>query len=301
MIVYGQHIRMNEYGIQELCPFDYLDFYEANIHPYGIYNLGGKSEKIYNGITGETFRKRYPEGFPESIQILHDEKLSKLQEELKAEGKQVCMFNLYILCLFFVEKARTKYVALLKPTVQETLSELKGVSRLSFTGESGVMTESTSKILIETVLEALEAKAKETVQEYEVEKIVTWNEISNKALLQSYFVHDLSLFLNKYFPVRRKKGALVSAKEKELILYLLKLFGLSQERLTDKRWFQLMNYYERLNDKLITSISLVSIGNKVTPTPLCFIPYSLWSKGKIDWTFKDSPRFNGEIGCTVKF
>lgn len=118
--------------------------------------------------------------------------------------------------------------------------------------------------------------------------------------MQSYFVHDLSVFLNKYFPVKRKKNALISTKEVELILYLMKLFGLSNFELTNKRYWQLMNTYERM-DKRITDLGEFSINGKTVTMPLLFIPYSMWNNGKIDWIDRDLPRFNGEVGYSIKF
>lgn len=129
---------------------------------------------------------------------------------------------------------------------------------------------------------------------------MTWDKVTNNSIVQSYFVHDLSAFLHEYFPVKRKKDAQISTKEVELILYLMKLFGLSKEELTNKRYWQLMNTYERI-DKRITDLGEFSINGKTVTMPLLFIPYSMWNNGKIDWIDKDLPRFNGEIGHTIKF
>ena len=51
MNTYNQHIRIEEDGSQELYPFDYLEFYESNIHPYEDFKLGNESKRIYEGIT----------------------------------------------------------------------------------------------------------------------------------------------------------------------------------------------------------------------------------------------------------
>ena len=37
MKTYGQYFTTDKNGIQVFNPFDYLDFYEANIHSYNIY------------------------------------------------------------------------------------------------------------------------------------------------------------------------------------------------------------------------------------------------------------------------
>lgn len=138
MNTYSQHIRTGEDGSQELYPFDYLEFYESNIHPYEDFKLGNESKRIYEGITASEFRKEQKTGFLNVMQeVLNDKRLEKLQEELEAEEKQVCMFNLYILAMFLVERGRTRYVFLLKPTIQETMSALNNVSKITFTNRDG--------------------------------------------------------------------------------------------------------------------------------------------------------------------
>lgn len=301
MNTYNQHIRIEEDGSQELYPFDYLEFYESNIHPYEDFKLGNESKRIYEGITASEFRKKHKAGFLNVMQeVLNDKRLEKLQEELETEEKQVCMFNLYILAMFLVERCRTRYVFLLKPTIQETLSALNNVSKITFTNRDGSIAESTSDILIQTLLDALEANKECDTDTCQVEKVVAWDKVANNSVMQSYFVHDLSAFLHEYFPVKRKKDAQISTKEVELILYLMKLFGLSKEELTNKRYWQLMNTYERI-DKRITDLGEFSINGKTVTMPLLFIPYSMWDNGKIDWIDKDLPRFNGEIGHIIKF
>ncbi len=300
MNTYSQHIRIGEDGSQELYPFDYLEFYESNIHPYEEFKFGDNSKRIYEGITASEFRREHKEGFLNVIQeVFNNKRLNKLQEELEAEGKQVCMFNIYILSMFLVERGKTRYVFLLKPTIQETLSALGDVSKITFTNKDGTMTESTSNILIKGILDTLEANKGCDANTCQVEKVVTWDKVANNSIMQSYFIHDLSVFLNKYFPVKRKKDAQVSTKEVELILYLMKLLGLSKEELTNKRYWQLMNTYERINNR-ITELGEFSINGKTLTMPLLFIPYSMWNNGKIDWTDKDLPRFNREIGYTVR-
>lgn len=210
------------------------------------------------------------------------------------------MFNLYILAMFLVERGKTRYVFLLKPTIQETLSALNNVSKITFTNKDGSVVESNSDILIKEILDTLEANKECDINTCQVEKVMTWDKVANNSIMQSYFVHDLSVFLNKYFPVKRKKNALISTKEVELILYLMKLFGLSNFELTNKRYWQLMNTYERM-DKRITDLGEFSINGKTVTMPLLFIPYSMWNNGKIDWIDRDLPRFNGEVGYSIKF
>ena len=176
MNTYNQHIRIEEDGSQELYPFDYLEFYESNIHPYEDFKLGNESKRIYEGITASEFRKKHKAGFLNVMQeVLNDKRLEKLQEELETEEKQVCMFNLYILAMFLVERCKTRYVFLLKPTIQETLSALNNVSKITFTNRDGSIAESTSDILIQTLLDALEANKECDTDTCQVEKVVAWD------------------------------------------------------------------------------------------------------------------------------
>ena len=149
MKTYSQHVRVNDYGVPELCPFDYLDFYEVHAHPYHEFMFEEGREKVYEGITARDFHLRHKEGFWHIVQpILQDKRLEQLQDELEEEGKQVCMFNMYILAMFLVEKSKSRYLFLLKPTISETLSALKDVSKITFINKDGSTVESSSSILI---------------------------------------------------------------------------------------------------------------------------------------------------------
>ena len=149
-------------------------------------------------------------------------------------------------------------------------------------------------------MEALEKKKDSDQSEYEVDKIVTWDQVSNKSVMQSYFVHDLTVFLNKYFPVKRKKDALVSTKEVELILYLMKLLGLSTAELTNKRHSQLMSLYKQIS-KQKQDYGRFNIDGKERILPIMFIPYSVWNYGKLDWTAEEFPELKLKTGDKIKF
>ena len=301
MKTYGQSFTTDENGIQVFNPFDYLDFYEANIHSYNIYKSEVDELKIYEGMTAEEFQEKHKDGYLALFQyVLKEERLSELQNELEAENKQVCMVNLCILSLFLLEKGRARYLFLMKPTISETLSALKNVSKISFTNKDGTTVESSSKVLIKTVMETLETKSKIDETDHEFEKLVTCDKLADKSVMQSYFVHDLAMFLNKYFPVKRKKDALVSTKEVELILYLMKLVGLSTVELTNKRYWQLMKIYETIN-RQPTNLSKFNINGKPVIIPTQYIPYSVWKNGKIDWTDDIIPETTIKEGDTIQF
>ena len=297
MKTYSQHVRVNDYGVPELCPFDYLDFYEVHAHPYHEFMFEEGREKVYEGITAKDFHLRHREGFWHVVQpILHDERLTQLQDELEEEGKEICMFNMYILAMFLVEKCKSRELFLLKPTISETLSALKDVSKITFTNKDGSMVESSSSILIKMVMETLEANKESDAMSYEVEKVETWDKVSNNSIMQSYFVKDLTMFLHTYFPVKRKKNALISKKEVELILYLMKIFNLSTVELTNKRYWQLMKTYQDINKQIPEYLE-----HEGSLIPLYFIPYPVWSNSKVEWTGEELPVFSIKEGMKIKF
>ncbi|MBQ4083111.1 MAG: hypothetical protein IJC77_02440 [Bacteroidaceae bacterium] len=293
---YARYVRKNDDGELGIYPFEYLEYYEANLHPYHDFPLEDGNRRVYDGITVEEFYSRHGEGFWGLLQpFLRDERLMQLQSELEEEGKEVCMLNMCILAQFLVEKGKSRYMFLLKPNLSDTLSALKDVSRITFTNKDGSTVESSSSKLIEKVMEVLEKEKESDAMYCEVEKVVTWDKVSNNSIMQSCFVYDLTMFLNRYFPVKRKKDALVSTKEVELILYLMKLFELSAVELTNKRYWQLMKTNEEINTQLPGYLK-----HEETLIPLYFIPYSIWSKGKIDWRGKDLPISNIEVGMVVR-
>lgn len=299
MKTYGQYIR-KENGVPELQAFEYLRFYEAHIHPYEEFLIDDKSQRLYQGITAAEFLHSHREGFLDLVRpILDDARLARLQEELEAEGKQVCMFNLFILALFLVERGKSRYVILLKPTIRETVEALDHVTKITFTNRDGSTVESNSGKLLQMVLETLEAQKESDAGDYEVERVTTWDEFTNNSVLQSYFVHDLTLFLHRYFPVKRKKDAQISTKEVELVMYLLKLFGLAKEEPTNKRYWQLMKLHEK-TDHPVTDIGRFNLGGEERLIPMHLIPYRLWSKGKIDWT-DTPPGVEIKEGSTIRF
>ena len=297
MKTYGQYVRVGESGEPELYPFEYLDFYETHAHPYHEFMLEEGREKVYEGITAKDFHLRHKEGFWHIVQpILQDKRLEQLQDELEEEGKQVCMFNMYILAMFLVEKSKSRYLFLLKPTISETLSALKDVSKITFTNKDGSTVESSSSILIKMIMETLEANKESDAMNYEVEKVETWDKVSNNSIMQSYFVKDLTMFLHTYFPVKRKKNALISKKEVELILYLMKIFNLSTVELTNKRYWQLMKTYQDINKQVPEYLE-----HEGSLIPLYFIPYSVWNNSKIEWTGEELPVFTIKEGMKIKF
>ena len=62
MKTYSQYCKIDENGIPVFNPFDYLEFYEKNIHNYHIYQSDDPNVedlKIHEGITADEFKEKF--------------------------------------------------------------------------------------------------------------------------------------------------------------------------------------------------------------------------------------------------
>lgn len=276
--------------------FEYINYYEENIHDYiSFTDSDGKKVTIYDGSKIEDLCDSINLEVAKEVikDIINDKKLDKLQKDLFNEGKEICMVNICLLAIFLIEKNKSKYCFLLKPQIKDTLSELKKVKKITFTNEDETKVESTSSLLIKTIIDSLKEIKEDN---YAVLKYARIDELVNKSVIQAYFVNDMSEFLNKYFPVKRKKNALVSTKEQELIRYLMEKYKLSPVVVTDSRFRQLKMLYKDIKNYDNPKIAKLPEFGYV---PFRFIPYSLWSKGKID--IKDLNSFDMKIGDIFNF
>lgn len=303
MEVYAENLVKDENGIYGIDSFKYAKYFSEHLIDYFTFtNEEGEEIKQYDSITFDEFTNVYSkknQDFDElgfMNKILGSEKLSELQTTLANERKRVCMFNMCYLSLYILEKAKLRYLVLLRPTIKDTLTELKKIKKVTFINEDGSKAESSSKILADTLIEAMESKDECT--HYEVEKLVTWNEVADNRLMQSLFVYDLSVFLNDYFKAKRKKNALVSTTEQELIRYLMYFFGLTPVIVTDSRYRQLMMYYKKIVMQN-RNINRINIDGKPRYIKFDFIDYQTWKSGKIDWT--KHLTFEIKPGDTIQF
>lgn len=296
--ILSYYIAEDENGLPAYRSFDYLYFYENKLRPYDEVEYEGVNHRVYEGdVDVDDFYERHKDKMRDVVEsLLQDERLGQLQDELQEEGKSVCVVNLYILAKYLIEKNKSRHLLLLKPSLSETLSSLKDVSEIRFVNKDGTMAESTSDALIKKIMDTL--KKESPAANYEVEKIVTWDDVSNNSIMQGYFVYDLTMFLNKHFPVKRKKDALVSTKEVELILYLMKLFGLSTVELTNKRYWQLMKTCKDV-DKQIKEHRLL-INHEGAIIPFYLIPYSVWNNSKIEWNDENTSKFDAGDSFVIK-
>lgn len=183
----------------------------------GSFQLEGEpylSKQLHKFARSEEFRK-----------WVADTTLDKLHTEITSTGMKLCPINLFTLCQYILYIIREQYVVLLKPTIADTLAELKDVKAISFTNSDDKTVTSSNKNLIKQILDNLNV---EEATEYEVDKIVKIDKVVDKSLIQANFIYYVALFLKEYFKdyPRRSNCCMVSSIEQKLILYMLYFVGL---------------------------------------------------------------------------
>lgn len=245
----------------------------------GSFQLEGEpylSKQLHKFARSEEFRK-----------WVADTTLDKLHTEITSTGMKLCPINLFTLCQYILYIIREQYVVLLKPTIADTLAELKDVKAISFTNSDDKTVTSSNKNLIKQILDNLNV---EEATEYEVDKIVKIDKVVDKSLIQANFTYYVALFLKEYFKdyPRRSNCCMVSSIEQKLILYMLYFFGLSKSLLTDSRFRQLISQTQKIN------VSYSFIPN-IGVVPVEFVKYKDWKDG-IDWNKIEHLK----VGETVK-
>lgn len=282
--------------------FAYCRYFAENIHFYFTMEEG---EKVYEGLSYDDYCYRHDkevselmkEGkFPESfIKLINDKELRVIHKEVIEKTKiKLDPLNFFELCAFVNAIVRERYFILLKPTIKDTLEELKDVTKITFTSKNGVSTETTNSTLINHLLETAKDSPKE--EGYETFKMVKGDTMIDNIYLQSRFVYYLARFLQEYFPdaVRRTNCCMVSLPEQRFILRMLSYFGLAPDgiTLTDSRFRQLISFHK--NNHLDSSIGRFP---EIGYVPIDLVKYQDWRKK--DWYKKPITPF--KVGETVKF
>lgn len=245
----------------------------------------GATAHFLDNLTQELFTT------PEFDKWLKDDTLDQLHREIISKGMKLCSLNFFTFCQYILNHIKEQYFVLLKPTIADTLAELNDVKAITFTNADGKAIKTSNKKLIKLVLDSVKDDG---ATEYEREKIVRLDEITDKVLIQSSFTYYVALFLKEYFKdyPRRANCCMVSATEQQLILYMLYFFGLAPAPLTDSRFRQLISHYHKHRDRVSYS-NLPEIGI----VPMEFIKYKDWKSGNINLDKIESLK----EGDTVKF
>ena len=285
MKIYGDFIYFNEEtGRDEFDPYVYSVFFANKIQERllipeeeggGTVTLGLSLEAFADKLESdlESFYKRF------YGEIVADEELSILQEEIEEKvGIRIEFINFFTLCSFVNALIREHLFVLLKPLPNDVIGEIKEPKEIIITDADGTKVSITRKRLVNAVVKVIKST---NSKEYEIEKIVRIDEITNNVVMQSKFVSLIAIFLQKYFPDarRRKNCCRVSEPEQRLILRMLMHFNLSPEgiTLTTSRFRQLIGYFDTL-EKNEADMSLMGF-HKIT-----FVKYEDWSRNARDWT-----------------
>ena len=179
------------------------------------------------------------------------------------------------LCMFINEIMNRKLVILLKPTIADTLNEIKELDEVAFTNKDKSRTVSNNNSLKSLVTEALKNGRDKS---YETYKFVERKEVFTKELMQIEFFYYLSTFFNKFFQFKRR--GMLTNEESDMIGYFMKWFGLSPTIVSTSRLRQLRMGFKYLG--MYDNVSLFSIDNKMITVQWQFIRYADWKGGKIN-------------------
>lgn len=250
----------------------YIDYFKNNLQEKieidgTIYLKGASSAYAFMDNLTDT---------PEFERWAKDDTLDALHKRITANGMKLCPLNFFTLCQYVLSLIKEQYLGLLKPTISDTLTELKDVQSIAFTNADGTVVNTSNtnfiKMLLDNVKADIDAK-------YEVEKIVRIDNITDKVIIQSSFTYYIALFLKEYFKdyPRRSNCCMVSAIEQKLILYMLYFFGLAPAPLTDSRFRQLIGFFKDHR----TSINYSNFP-EIGFVPISFIKYADWKDGNIN-------------------
>lgn len=265
----------------------YIDFFMKNIQNEVIvdgepYLEGGKAVQIFlDNLQNDSINQE------DLIRWMKDEKLNSIHKKIKEKGMKLCPLNFFTLCSYILTIIKEQYIVLLKPTIADTIAELSDVESISFKNKNGETITTNNSEFIKMVMENIK-NVEET--EYERDKVIKIDKITNNIVLQSNFIYLVALFLQEYFKdfPRRSNCCMVSAIEQELILYMLYFFKLAPVPLTDSRFRQLVSHYKSHRNK----VTLAQIPN-VGIVPMQFIKYKDWINGTVDLD-KVEPLNDGE-------
>lgn len=293
MKTYGQYIEQVEELGNQLNTDIFLNYYYEHI----LYNeviSKPTPQSFFISLFDNSVEKESEYQMEIFKKLGSDKKLDEIQDNLEKVGIQCCMVNMYYLCQYIKFLTRNRFFILLAPQIKDTLSEITELDSITFTNKDGSHTTTSSDKTKKIILDALKAKNNE--DEYTAIKLVSWDKIANNEIMQAIFVHELSAFLNSYFPIQRRKNAIVTAEEQELITYFLYLLGLSPAKVTASRFRQLKNIFSKIN----FSSSVLNFSN-VGAIEADFVKYENWKKGRLDFTSENLEMVTIKEGDTIQF
>lgn len=299
----------------------YAEFFADNIQRVEIID----NMKIAEGLSYDEFLEDWNKDLNNYVEIINrflglpepDEdaqkrimKLTTHQEVLFELGIDIDYSNLLFLCLFIREIITNGYVALLKPSVKETLNMIENIQKICFTCADGTIIETGYNKFISPIKDCLNQITDADPNTYEVEKLVKATEVTNKEFFQVQFVYYISRFLNEYFTkAHRKTNCDLSSEEQEIILIIMDYLDLTPVIVSKGRLRQLLQLTNPFNkegkENKVKEVFSSSYIEGTGWLPIGFVKYEDWNGKKLNLIDKDGAYklklSQLEIGDTIVF
>ncbi len=227
------------------------------------------------------------------VDFISDKNSIVLYKELEIKQQtQINWVALYGLCSYIREIINRRLALLLKPTLQDTISEIKeleNIESIAFKLKDG-NSHTTDFCEVKKILWESIKNSEETTIGFH--KIVKKVDVYTHEYGEIEFVRYISKFLHEYFnEVKRRKNSYLTTTEQKLVCFLLKYFGFAPEKVQESRFRQLFNSkYEAIDH--IMPLNIPGFIESNVKLYLEYIPYKVWSKGKMN-PFKEREMFTG--------
>lgn len=217
------------------------------------------------------------------VDFISDKNSIELYKELEIKQQtQINWVALYGLCSYIREIINRRLALLLKPTLQDTISEIKeleNIESISFKLKDG-NSHTTDFCEVKRILWESIKNSEETTIGFH--KIVKKVDVYTHEYGEIEFVRYISRFLHEYFnEVKRRKNSYLTTTEQKLVCFLLKYFGFAPEKVQESRFRQLFNSKYEATDHIMP-LNIPGFIESNVKLYLEFIPYKVWSKGKIN-------------------
>ena len=217
------------------------------------------------------------------IDFISDKTSCSLCKEMETQyNSHINWVALYGLCSYIREIIIRRLALLLKPTLQDTISEIKGlenIESISFGLKDGNNHTTDFCEIKKIIWESMKNSSETDVEFHKIAKKV---DVYTHEYGEIEFVRYISKFLHEYFnDVKRRKNSYLTITEQRLVCFLLKYFGFAPEKVQESRFRQLFNSKYNAIDHIMP-LNIPGFFESNVKLYLECIPYRVWSKGKIN-------------------
>ena len=255
--------------------FFYINFQKKDISEENVYLDGINIERYMEYFCEKQYISKIPEFITDFI--IYD-----FQKTMKDNyGVHINIFALYGLCMYIKEIINRRLCILFKPTVKETIEELKGIdniNEITVTCKDGKTHHTTNELTKELFLKSLQDSNN---IEYEFDHVERCVNIFSKEYAQVEFIRLVTNFLIHYFKINRRRNCVISIIEQRMLCFFLYFFEFTPAIVSESRIRQLMNSKIHLADSWF-NLNYNNILNKNIYIYVALIPYSDWKNGRIN-------------------